>query len=178
MEISEEKKLDVLMAQLQERYDALHKMRDRSMQFVLWILGFGLGLAWLLIHETFFTLSEKILISLLLCALWVTTLYFIWSIGKGFNDTRQIIIRLESSFKLYDKNYYDISDSILPTKYSSKKTGISGHFKTLNVLIMVVFLALMFLTWFSSCKTAFNTPTGPSEPNQVQIPDVNIINEV
>jgi hypothetical protein len=45
MGISEEKKIDVLLSQLQERYDALHKMRDRSMQFVLWILGFGLGLA-------------------------------------------------------------------------------------------------------------------------------------
>ena len=51
MKISEEKKLDVLLAQLQERYDALHKMRDRSMQFVLWILGLGLGMAWLLINE-------------------------------------------------------------------------------------------------------------------------------
>ena len=44
MNISKEKKLDVLLAQLQERYEALHKMRDRSMQFVLWILGLGLGI--------------------------------------------------------------------------------------------------------------------------------------
>jgi hypothetical protein len=67
MGISEEKKIDVLLSQLQERYDALHKMRDRSMQFVLWILGFGLGLAWLLISEASFTLSQKILISILGC---------------------------------------------------------------------------------------------------------------
>ena len=41
MEISEEKKLEILLAQGQERYEALHKMRDRSMQFALWILGLG-----------------------------------------------------------------------------------------------------------------------------------------
>ncbi len=52
MKISEERKIDVLLAQLQERYDALHKMRDRSMQFVLWILGLGLGMSWLLIKGT------------------------------------------------------------------------------------------------------------------------------
>lgn len=173
MDIPEEKKLDVLMAQLQERYDALHKMRDRSMQFVLWILGLGLGMAWLLIYNPSFTLEQKILISILLIILGATTLYFVFAIGQGFNITRQIIIRLEGSLKLYDKKCYDMSDSILPAKYSSKKTGMSGHFKTLNVLVLVVFLALMFLIWFSSCKTVFNSTAGPLEPNQLQVSDVN-----
>ena len=114
MNIQEEKKIDVLLSQLQERYDALHKMRDRSMQFVLWILGLGLGMAWLLINEASFILAQKILISILLIAIGATTFYFVWSIGQGFNVTRQVIIKLEKSLKLYDKNYYDISDPILP----------------------------------------------------------------
>lgn len=167
MDISEEKKLEVLLSQLQERYDALHKMRDRSMQFVLWILGFGLGMAWLLINEASFTLEQKILISILLIILGATILYFVCSIGRGFNVTRQIIIKLETSLKLYDKNYYNISDSILPTKYSSKKTGLSGHFKTLNTLIIVVLLSLFVLTWVNICKT--KSPSGcKTDPNQTQ----------
>jgi hypothetical protein len=94
------------------------------MQFVLWILGFGLGLAWLLISEASFTLSQKILISILLIGLGATTLYFVWSIGQGFNVTRRIIIRLEKYLKLDDKNYYDISESILPPKYFVTVHGV------------------------------------------------------
>lgn len=173
MKIPEEKKLEILLAQLQVRYEALHKMRDRSMQFVLWILGFGLGMAWLLISEASFTLSQKILISILLIGLGGTTLYFVWSIGRGFNVTRQIIIRLEKYLKLDDKNYYDISESILPPKYFLIKTGINGHFKTLNTLILVVFIALMLITWFRPCKTNVNSALVLSKQSQMQIKDVN-----
>ncbi len=173
MDIQEDKKIDVLLSQLQERYDALHKMRDRSMNFVLWILGFGLGMAWLLINEASFTLAQKILISILLIVLGATTFYFVWSIGQGFNVTRQIIIKLEKSLKLYDKNYYDISDSILPPKYYSKKTGIRGHFKTLNVLIIVVLLSLLVLVWVKPCKPKLKSSVTLLEQKQIKITDVN-----
>lgn len=175
MKISEEKKLDILLAQLQERYEALHKMRDRSMQFVLWILGFGLGMAWLLINEASLILEQKILISILLIILGVTILYFVCSIGRGFNITRQIIIKLETSLKLYDKNYYNISDSILPPEYSSKKTGLNGHFKTLNTLIIIVLLSLIILTWINPCKHESIDPRASLAPNQIQTQKV--INE-
>lgn len=175
MEISEEKKFEILLAQLQERYEALHKMRDRSMQFVLWILGFGLGLAWLLINEASFTLEQKILISILLIILGATILYFVCSIGRGFNVTRKIIIKLETSLKLYDKNYYNISDSVLPMEYSSKKTGLNGHFKTLNMLIVVVLLSLIILTWTNPCKPKSTDSSAPLDPNQAQTKKV--INE-
>jgi hypothetical protein len=55
MEIPEDQKIKVLMAQLEERYTASHKMRDRSMQFGLWILGLGLGMAWVLISKVTLT---------------------------------------------------------------------------------------------------------------------------
>ena len=168
MEISEEKRLDILLAQLEERYEALYKMRDRSMQFVLWILGLGLGMSWLLINKETFTLEQKILISILLIVLGVTTLYFVCSIGRGFNVTRQIIIKLETSLKLYDKNYYNISDSILPQEYSSKKTGLNGHFKTLNTLIIIVLLSLIILTWTNPCKPKSTSASATMDPNQTQ----------
>ena len=173
MNIQDEKKIDVLLSQLQERYDALHKMRDRSMQFTLWILGFGLGLAWLLIRETSFILSQKILITILLISLGGTTLYFIWSIRQGFNTTRQIVIRLEKYLKLDDKNYYGASESVLPIKYFSTKTGITGHFKTLNALIIVMSVALMFLTWFHPSKSEVNDASMASKQVQIQIEDIN-----
>jgi hypothetical protein len=101
MEISEEKKLEILLAQLQERYDALHKMRDRSMQFVLWILGLGLGMAWLLINEATLTCIQQWTITLLLVLLGISTFLFVCGIERGFEASRKIIIKLETALKLY-----------------------------------------------------------------------------
>ena len=168
MDISEEKKLEVLLSQLHERYEALHKMRDRSMQFVLWILGFGLGMAWLLINKASFTLEQKILISILLIMLGVTVLYFVCSIGRGFKVTRQIIIRIEKTLKLYEDNYYGISESILPPKFSNQRYGKTGHFNTLYVLIIVVFMSLIILTWANICKSVSFAASEQFEPKQTQ----------
>jgi len=173
MEIPENKKLEILLVQLQERYEALHKMRDRSMQFVLWILGFGLGMAWLLINEASFTLAQKILISILLVILGATILYFVCSIGRGFSVTRQIIIKLETTLKLYDKNYYNISDSVLPPEYSLKTAGLNGHFKTLNTLIIVVLFSLIILTLVNPCKPKSINDSPTPDPNQMQVKTFN-----
>ena len=118
-------------------------------------------------------LAQKILISTLLIILGATTFYFVWSIGQGFNKTRQIIIKLEKSLKLYDKNYYDISDSILPPEYYSKKTGIRGHFKTLNVLIVVLLLSLLVLIWVKPYKRKLKSSVTLPEQKQIKITDVN-----
>lgn len=175
MEISEEKKLEILLAQLQERYEALHKMRDRSMHFVLWILGLGLGMAWLLINETELASAQKVAITLLLLVLGIVTLLFVYAIGRGFIANRQIMIRIETALKLYEENCYGVSESILPAQFSCPKIGWTGHFNTLYGLIIIVFLTLIFLTWTNPCKHRSIGACAPSDPNQMQTQ--KIINE-
>ena len=167
MKISEEKKIDVLLAQLRERYDALHKMRDRSMQFVLWILGLGLGMAWLLINEAVLTCAQKCAITVLLLVLGIVTFLFVYAIGRGFQANREIMIRTETTLELYEKDCYGISESILPTKFSCQKIGWTGHFNTLYGLIIIVFLTLIFLTWTNPYKLRSMGARAPLDPNQI-----------
>jgi len=152
MDISEEKKLEILLAQLQDRYEALHKMRDRSMQFALWILGFGLGLAWLLISEIETSYNQQITITIILIAILILTMLFVKAIGHGFNRNRAIMIRIETALKLFEKDTYGIEASILPDEFRKQGTGLAGHFKTLYLLIGTVFLLLIVLTWINPCK--------------------------
>ena len=166
MNISEEKKLDVLLAQLRERYDALHKMRDRSMQFVLWILGLGLGMAWLLINETALAFVQKCVITLLLLSIGIAAFLFLSAIGHGFKASRQIMIRIETSLKLYEKDCYGISESVLPAQFSCQKIGWTGHFNTLYGLIFIVFLTLIILTWTNPSKLRSTGARAPLDPNQ------------
>jgi fatty acid desaturase len=172
MEISEEKKLEILLAQLQERYEALHKMRDRSMQFALWILGLGLGMSWLLINETALTCPQQWAINCLLILLGFATFWFVYGIERGFKTIRQIVIKLETAIKLYDQDFYGIHESILPIQFSKEKRKWTNHFKTLYIIIITVFVALIILTWANPCNVN-PTKTYTSNPNQMQIKAVN-----
>ena len=84
MEIPEDQKIRVLMAQLEERYGASHKMRDRSMQFGLWILGLGLGMAWVLIGKVILTNPQKIFLLLFLIVVGFLSITFVRAIERGF----------------------------------------------------------------------------------------------
>jgi len=167
MNIPDEKKLEVLLAQLRERYDALHKMRDRSMQFVLWILGLGLGMAWLLIKGTALTCAQQLGITVLLILLGVPTFLFVRAIERGFQSNRQIMVRIETALKLYEKDFYGTSESVLPRQFSCQKIGLTGHFNTLYGLIIIVFLTLIFLTWTNPSKLRSTSARAPLDPNQI-----------
>lgn len=51
IQLNNDQKLQVLITELQERYNASHKIRERSTQFTLWISGMAIGLGWLLISR-------------------------------------------------------------------------------------------------------------------------------
>ena len=168
MEIPEQRKLDVVMAQLQERYEASHKMRDRSMQVVLWILGFGLGMGWLLISETPLSCSQQVAITIFLLLLNIVTLWFVSAIRRGFENNRQIVIRLETILKLHELNSYGIAESVLPRKYSEMKRRWTGHFETLYAIILVVLISLIVLTWTNPCKPMSAESSGVADLKQTE----------
>ena len=172
MEIEEERKLDILLAQLQERYDALHKMRDRSMQFVLWILGLELGMGWLLLSDTMLTFPQRWLLVALLSFIGIVTWLFIRAIDRGFKTNRRVIIRIETALKFYEKGCYGMSDSILPPEFSREKTGWTAHFRMLYVLIIAVFLILVSLALTNPCEPKPSDFRPPADPNQVQTQEV------
>ena len=146
MKLSEEKKLDVVMSQLGERYAALHRMRDRSMAFTLWLLGLGLGMGWLLMCEVTLDTEQIVYTVIVLCIFGVSSVLFVRGIQRGFSKTREIVIRLERALRLYDNDAYGLSAPILPKEYLGRKCRWSGHFETLYALLAAMFLILIFLT--------------------------------
>lgn len=168
MDISEENKFKVLLSQLHERYEALHKMRDRSMQFVLWILGLGLGMAWLLINGTVLTCAQQWAITLLLVFLGGATFLFVYAIERGFKTNRQIMIRLETALILYEQDFYGIHECILPASFAKEKRKWTDHFKTLYAIIVIVFISLIVLTWANICKPVSSGACEQFEPKQTQ----------
>jgi len=101
------------------------------------------------------------------------TILFIYAIERGFKVNRQVMIRIETALKLYEKNCYGMSESILPDQFSSQNIGWTGHFKTLYGLIIIVYLTLAILTWINPYKPGSTSSCSPFDPNQTHTQIIN-----
>jgi len=147
--LNEDQKLQVLITELQERYNASHKIRERSTQFTLWISGMAIGLGWLLISQKTLVLTQKIALSLLIAALFAGTLYFIMGLRRGFQKNRGTMIKCEHALKMHDSDVYLADTTLLSDEYNSTNRKWSDHFCTLCVWLFLVAISLLILTWTS-----------------------------
>lgn len=148
MELDDKTKFEIIVSQLNERYNALHKMRERSLRFTLWILGICLGFSYMIICKSEITSNQKIPITIFFVVTLLLSLYFLRSINNGFNNTLRIIKKLEKALGLYKKNYLIKGEPVLPKQYvkSNCLNKFSGHFCTLYALLISVFILLIIFT--------------------------------
>jgi hypothetical protein len=147
MIFNEDQKLQVLLVELQERYNASHKIRERSVNFVLWISGMAIGLGWLLISQKALFLSQRIALTLLILALSAGTIYFIMGLRRGFIKNREAMIQNERALGMHDTGVYLEDSPLLPAEYSDTNKKWSDHFHTIYVWLILVSLSLFILTW-------------------------------
>lgn len=145
--LNNDQKVQVLLSQLQERYCASHKIRERSTQFALWISGIAIGLAWLLISHSGMTLIQRIALTLLIAALSIGSLIFIRGLQKGFKNNRKAMIACERSLDMYAPGAYVTDGSLLPKAYAANNRCWSDHFNTMTIWLSIVITSLVILTW-------------------------------
>ena len=165
LELTDDKKIEVALTQLSERYTALHNMRDRSMQFTIWILGLGLALAWLLLSEIALTTPQTIVLLIMLIVIPYSSYLFLRGIKTGFKNNLDVARRLERALHLLEPGVYLEKQPILGEDFAGEKPAppkhLSGrikhamecteHFHTLNCLLITVFLLLFLLTLANPC---------------------------
>ena len=147
VQLKDDQKIQVLLIQLQERYAAAHKMRERSTKFTIWLSGMAIGLAWLLISQKTIVLSQRIALTLLIMTLWTGVGIFILGLRKGFQNNRQAMIKSERALGMYETGIYLQEDSLLPVAYKRTKGKWNDHFSTLCVWLCIVALSLLILAW-------------------------------
>ena len=112
--LSDDQKFQVLLAELAERYSAAHKIRERSTQFTLWLSGFAIGLAWLLVSQSPLPTSQRIGLSLLIGVLFCGAFYFVAGLGRGFRANREAMVRVERALGMYDSGVYSSVARVMP----------------------------------------------------------------
>ena len=152
--LDEGRKFQVLLAELQERYAAAHKMRERGLQFVLWLSGIAIGLTLILISQKELTVIQKGTLSALVTVLFIGALHIISGLRRGFKKNRETMIRIEEALGLHQDNCYLKESSLLPTDYRSTKHKWTDHFSTLLIWLALLAISILVLTWAGPCQTA------------------------
>lgn len=148
MNLSDEKKVDILTSLLSLRYDRYTKMHERSTQFAIWILGLGIALSWLLAAELSLSIIQKILFTIFLSFIAILTIKFLRAIENGFNKNKKIMIDIEDALKLYEPDMFLTGNSIYPEKYKeASKFNKNSHFTSIYIWIYVIFIFLVLLMW-------------------------------
>lgn len=163
MHLNDDQKLQVLLVELQERYDAAHKIRERSIQFTLWISGMAIGIGWLLISQPTLGLYQRVALTLLILALFAGTIHFVLALGRGFRKNRGAMIKCERALGMHDSGVYLKDAPLLPTEYTHRKRKWSDHFCTLSVWLILVAISLLMLTWTCPNSTKNLSPNNKTE---------------
>lgn len=150
MQIRDHKKIDILLNLLGERYEASHKMRERSQNFAVWILGFGVAIFWILLSGITLTLPQKIIFTAFIVIVGILTKSFLKSMEAGFDKNREVMIKIEQALKLYDKNFYLENTSLFHSEYKDLSKKGTFHFPSLYRWLLTEQVILIFLIWHNS----------------------------
>lgn len=147
MNINDDKKVDILLSLLNERYNASHRMRERSLNFAIWILGFGIAVAWMLLGDINLSISQKVVLTIFIVIIGYLTRKFLLYIEVGFNTNKEVMVTLEETLECYEQNKYMEGKSLYPEKYRDSECTKTSHFKSLYEWIWVIITLLIFLIW-------------------------------
>ncbi|MCX5726884.1 MAG: hypothetical protein NT030_06925 [Candidatus Saganbacteria bacterium] len=160
MKIDDNKKVDVLLSALEERYNSIHKIRERVQSIGIWALGLLLGAGgWLMQSNIILTAWQKAIAILVIIGAFAFLRFdYLNDLRRGFNGQQQVAVRLERALCLYTQGIYDDSDEpIYPKSWEGAGMEISdGKFfdSTCNLLYVgVAFLLITILLngCFSHC---------------------------
>ncbi len=151
MNIEENEKINIILNLLKERYHASHIMRERSLKFVLWILGFDIvAFPWLLFNSKCMSPRLKWSLTFTIFIIGFFTFIFLAAIDGGFKKNRKIIIRMETALGCYEKGYYMDSEQLFPEDYKKFRVSWRYHFASIYLWIFISFVITVFFIWFKS----------------------------
>jgi len=147
LQLSEDQRFQFLIAQMNERYQAWHHMRERSMQFALWIMGLSIAASWHLLQEPCSGAPQRLAVTALVLSLGCAAGYFLKSLACGVRANREALINIETALGSHAQGVFLAGKAILPPEYKDTRVRPSSHFLTLYVLLAVTALYLLAAIW-------------------------------
>ena len=141
-------KINILLNALDERYKAIHIIRERVQTVSIWILGLLIaGAAWVYQANVYFKCIEMICLFFVIICIWFCIWKFYFSdLEKGFNSQRKIAAKIEKALGFYTNGYFlEGEQSMYPKEWEDAgKENSEGKFmRNIYILLALGFILLM-----------------------------------
>jgi hypothetical protein len=142
MDPSPESEIGILLAALEERYEAMRIIRSRTLDISLWVMGAFFGAAgWIITSDRVFPLNEKFAFILTLAtSVVVVRFFYLRDLEKGFRAQQRVAARIEESLGLYTAGRFGAAaHSMYPSEWlrAGSAKGGGKFFQTSHFLIYV-----------------------------------------
>jgi hypothetical protein len=130
MEIGEQDKVQILLAQLERRYEAIEKIRERVYNISIWTLGIFLGAAGLIVQGNIqLSLLAKIFLAVAGGFALVAILFYVKDLERGFRNQFQVVVQIEMLLGLGKKGFFAPEEELYPSEWTQAGTKLgSGRF--------------------------------------------------
>ncbi len=160
-ELKLEQKVDILISAIEERYNVLHKIRERVQSVGLWAIGLSLSSGgWLIQSGLSLTPSQKFFyISGILLATYFLRQNYLEDLRKGFKAQQLVTAKLEKALGLFEIGMFDNEkESIFPKSWeqAGQKNGGGNFFKTTFLLLYLAVSFMALSIYFAKAPNEVN----------------------
>lgn len=141
-DLSDDKKVEVLLAALNERYESLRAIRERVQSVGIWALGIFVAAGGAVIgNAVSLTIAQKALYIVgIVLAVIALRFKYLADLSAGFKNQQRVAARLEQALGLYTPGVLDDrSDSVYPSEWKQAGTirGGGRFFRSTHLLLYV-----------------------------------------
>ena len=160
-DIDSDKKADILISALDERYQSIHKIRERVQSTGVWFLGIMLAVSgWLLQSGVVLSCSQKVFYILAVLIAFIAVRFtYLGDLCIGFKGQQRIAAKLEKALGFFTPGFFnDSEESMYPEKWEKAGTadGDGKFFRTTYTLIYIGTAFLILAILFSGCFVHMN----------------------
>ncbi len=122
---------EILLKELVGRRQALSEIRNTAYKIVAAVAAAGITLFWLLLTERQLTVIQTIFLSLFVIILTFFVYVFLTSLHKGFQNNREIMVKLENCLGLYENR-------LLPEDFKSTQVRRSDFLSMTKLFVLFI----------------------------------------
>lgn len=145
--LHQDKKVEILISALDERYKSIHIIRDRVQSTGIWILGIlGSASAWIIQSGIVLSCLEKnlFLIGIIVIFIAIRFLY-LEDLNKGFKSQLRTAAKLEKSLGFYESKFFNNEDDSMYPKSWEKAGTEKGDGKFFETTYNLIYIGFVFL---------------------------------
>lgn len=154
--LTNSEKITLLTFTLKERYESIHKIRERVQSMGIYILGIlgGVG-SWLIQSDTSLSFFQKeVYVIALLLAFIVLRFYYFEDLERGFKGQLITAARIEKMLGYFTPNFINgLEETVHDPKWAKAGTngGSGAFFKTTYKLLYIGFSFILVTVIFNGC---------------------------